>query len=107
MTRRPIACLLALAPALAGCDMAAAIHKCGWSGCAGDARISAEVRDMLFARADVFANDISVQTLDRVVYLSGLVDTGVERAEIVAAVGRVSGVERIVDSLVIRNDPAL
>ena len=96
---------LCLAISTAGCDIAATYRKCGLSGCAGDAAITASIEDRLARRADVFANDISVQTLDRVVYLRGLVDSTAQREAIVAAARSVAGVEQVVDALVLRNEP--
>jgi len=97
-----VLCLAVCAP---GCDLAATYRKCGLSGCPGDATITASIEDRLSHRADVFANDISVQTLNRVVYLRGLVDSTGQRESIVAAARSVAGVEDVVDSLVLRNDP--
>jgi osmotically-inducible protein OsmY len=61
----------------AGC---ASYRKCGLEGCPGDQQISADVN----ARFDRYPelqppNIIRVQTLDRVVYLTGQVNTGLTR----------------------------
>lgn len=92
--------LLAATCGFAGCSVVAAYRKCGLGGCPGDAAITADV-ERLFARhpALLAPTMIHVQTVDRVVYLSGLVDTDFERqlAESVAA--RAVGVARIVDSI--------
>ena len=90
---------------VAGCSLAQTYHKCGLSGCPGDAQITAKVQMLLDHQAGVFLSDISVQTLDYVVYLRGLVDTNVQREEIIAAARSVPGVYNVVESIVIRNDP--
>lgn len=89
---------------LAGCSLAQTYHKCGMSGCAGDVQITAKVQALLDRQPGVFGNDISVQTLDHVVYLHGIVDTDVQREEVVAAARSVAGVARVVESIAIRND---
>ena len=45
-----------------------------------------------------------MQTHAGVVYLHGLVDTNVQRAEVEAMVRSVPGVKRLVDALELRND---
>jgi osmotically-inducible protein OsmY len=86
-----------LAVALSGC---AAYRKCGFEGCAGDAKIAAEVR-ALFQQHPVLQppNLLTVQTLNHVVYLYGLVDTDYEReiAELVAL--QAPGVAKVVNSI--------
>ena len=92
-----------LAGSLAGC---AVYNKCGYDGCPGDAAISAEVR----ARLDHYPaleppNLIYVQTLDHVVNLSGLVDTGTERVFAESVARSAPGVKRVVNSIAENNQP--
>jgi osmotically-inducible protein OsmY len=61
---------------LSGC---ATFEKCGFKGCPGDAEITAEVK-ALFDQHPELGTSISVQTLDHVVYLYGLVDTPLDAA---------------------------
>ena len=86
-----------LAVALPGC---AAYRKCGFEGCLSDANITAEVR-ALFQQHPILEppNLLTVQTLDHVVYLYGLVDTDYEReiAELVAL--QAPGVAKVVNSI--------
>jgi osmotically-inducible protein OsmY len=86
-----------LTAVLSGC---AAIRKCGFEGCPGDAKITADVK-ALFQQHPVLEppNLLTVQTLDHVVYLYGLVDTDYEReiAEMVAL--QAPGVARVVNSI--------
>jgi osmotically-inducible protein OsmY len=57
--------------ALAGC---ATYEKCGLEGCASDRKISAQVETLLNAHPELGPpGSISVETLNGVVYLDGLV----------------------------------
>jgi hypothetical protein len=86
-----------LAGALPGC---AAYTKCGFAGCPGDAETAAEVR-ALFKQHPALEppNLLTVQTLNHVVYLYGVVDTDLERemAELVAL--QAHGVAKVVNSI--------
>jgi osmotically-inducible protein OsmY len=89
---------------LASCTTLDAYRKCGWSGCPGDAQISAAVRAEISAHPALRPpDDVGVQTLDRVVYLTGLVDTDPEKDIAEMAARRVPGVARVVNSIGVRN----
>jgi osmotically-inducible protein OsmY len=75
--------------------------KCGLAGCAGDADITARVESQLDRYAPLYT--IRVQTLDKVVYLRGQVDTDVERFLAVSVAGNVQGVSDVVDSISVNN----
>jgi osmotically-inducible protein OsmY len=92
-----------LAAGLAACSTVDTYRKCGFAGCAGDARITASVEDLLRENLAIEYWGIQVQTLDHVVYLYGIVDTGLERNIIESTVLEVPGVERVVNSIGIRN----
>jgi osmotically-inducible protein OsmY len=78
----------------------AVYRKCGLSGCPGDARITAEVRALLDQHAALGPpNLIRVQTLDRVVYLSGQVSTDLQREIAQSIALEAPGVARVVNSL--------
>ena len=63
--------VVTLACALSGC---ATYEKCGLDGCPGDAKITANVEKALSRHPDLAApNEITVKTLNHVVYLSGSV----------------------------------
>jgi osmotically-inducible protein OsmY len=65
---------------LSGCAVYSVYHKCGYHGCPGDAKITAEVHALLNEHRELGPpNQIYVQTLDRVVYLSGQVATELQR----------------------------
>jgi osmotically-inducible protein OsmY len=85
------------AGALAGC---AVYGECGFRGCAGDAKITSQIEARLSLRPALQPpNLVSVQTLNRVVYLYGLVDTAFER-ELAATVAlETPGVAKVVNSI--------
>ena len=93
-----LACSSAL---LTGC---ATYRKCGFSGCAGDASITAAIEARLHENKAIEEWGIKVQTLDHVVYLYGLVDTNLERNIIEATALEVPGVVSVVDSIGIRGN---
>jgi hyperosmotically inducible protein len=83
--------------ALAGC---AVYEKCGVSGCPGDAEITAQVQALFVKHPELEPpNLLQVQTLDHVVYLTGVVDTDYERqmAEVVAR--EAPGVTNVINSI--------
>ena len=83
--------------ALAGC---AVYEKCGVSGCPGDAEITAQVQSLFVKHPELEPpNILQVQTLDHVVYLTGVVDTDYQRqmAEIVAR--QAPGVTKVINSI--------
>jgi osmotically-inducible protein OsmY len=85
-----------LTGALPGCTT---FEKCGFSGCPGDADITAQVRALLSRHALQPPNLIQVQTLDHVVYLSGLVNSDTERLTAQSVALEAPGVSRVVNSI--------
>jgi osmotically-inducible protein OsmY len=85
------------AGSLHGC---AVYRKCGFTGCPGDAKITAEV-SALFNRYPELEppNLLNVQTLDHVVYLTGQVNTDTERDLAKAVALRVAGVRQVINSI--------
>jgi osmotically-inducible protein OsmY len=87
--------------ALCGC---AAYRKCGLRGCPGDAQITSEVRGLLDQYPALGPpNLVWVRTLDRVVYLSGQVDTELQRQSAESVAHKASGVARVVNSIGVSN----
>ena len=86
-----------LAAGLGGCSV---YRKCGFSGCPGDARITADVR-VLFSHYPELdpPNLVYVQTLDQVVYLTGQVNTDPERILAQSVARQVPGVRQVVNSI--------
>jgi osmotically-inducible protein OsmY len=67
---------LTLAGALQGC---ATSRQCGLDACAGDAKITANVRALIDEHPELGApSSIGVQTLNHVVYLNGQVSNGMD-----------------------------
>jgi osmotically-inducible protein OsmY len=86
----------------AGC---ASLRSCEGDACSADAKITNEVRAQLTSHRELGAPAaIHVQTIRGVVYLSGLVDTDLERRNAEAIVMKVSDVKDVVNDLGTRND---
>ncbi len=95
-----LAAALGLSALLPGCAAFRAYDKCGFSGCPGDAQITAAVQGLLNQDAALRApNLIYVQTLDGVVYLSGEVATDLQRESAASTALRAPGVRRVVDTI--------
>jgi osmotically-inducible protein OsmY len=92
---------LALVVILTGTVCACAVYrKCGIPGCPGDANITAGVQAQIDQYPALEApNSVRVQTLDHVVYLSGQVDTDLERSMAESVALEVAGVTRVVNSI--------
>jgi osmotically-inducible protein OsmY len=93
-----MASVLVISGALSGC---AIFGKCGIGGCPGDAKITADVETRL--RQDTATsppNWIYVQTSDRVVYLSGIVDSRGAKEEAEADARQTAGVTDVVNTIV-------
>jgi osmotically-inducible protein OsmY len=95
----------ALALTLTGALPACAVYeKCGFKGCPGDAQITAAVYASLAQHPGVGSPDaVSVQTLDGVVYLYGVVDTDLMRAQAEEIVLQVPHVKKVVNSIGVQN----
>jgi len=88
-----------LSGALAGC---ATYTKCGIEGCAGDAKVTANVHAVLDRHPELGPpGAIEVQTLDHVVYLDGFVNSGLERRTAESLAQEVPGAARVVDSIAV------
>ena len=90
---------LVIAGVLSGC---ATFEKCGFKGCPGDAKITADVK-ALFEQHPELGTSIDVQTLDHVVYLYGLVDTPLESETANSVALEAPSVARVVSSITDRN----
>jgi osmotically-inducible protein OsmY len=92
---------LVMAGALPGC---AVYGKCGFGGCPGDAKISADVRTLLDQHSGAAApGAVTVQTLDGVVYLYGIVDTDLMREEAGEIALQAPHVKKVVNSIGVLN----
>jgi len=91
---------LILTGCLSGC---ATYEACGFRGCAGDAEIRANIQASIDHNPALGPNLITVQTLDHVVYLYGLVDTDFERQLAESAALDTPGAARVVSSIAVNN----
>ena len=88
---------LVLAANLVGC---VAQPKCGSSECVSDAKITTNVEAQLNRYPELGPpNLISVETRDRVVYLSGSVSAGEQRRTAESVVAALPGVEKVVNTI--------
>jgi hypothetical protein len=92
--------VLCLTAVLSGCTLFGTYEKCGFSGCPGDAKITADVVLQLNQCPFMEPNAISVQTLDHVVYLNGLVRSSLEIGTAESIAVQVPGVRQVVNSTV-------
>ena len=92
---RALAFVILLTGILSGC---ATSGKCGVSGCAGDAEITAKVTALLAEHPALQPpNLLQVQTVNHVVYLHGLVDTDYEQLLAQSVALEAPGVSRVVN----------
>jgi osmotically-inducible protein OsmY len=86
---------------LVGC---ASLAPCGIKGCPDDRRITAQVRGLLDEHDDLGApNLVTVQTVDRVVYLNGLVETPYQKELATALARQAPGIVRVVNLIGVSN----
>jgi len=96
------ALVMTLVAALSGC---AVFEKCSPENCATDAKITADVGDMLGAHSEFGPpGTIQVQTVNGVVYLNGLVNSDMERQNAETLVMRIPNVKDVVNSLSSRSN---
>jgi osmotically-inducible protein OsmY len=93
--------VLMLAGALCGCAVYRTYEKCGFSGCPGDAQITAQIQSQINQRPDLETTAITVQTLDHTVYLYGVVSSGLEISDAEAIARSVPGVRQVINSMAI------
>jgi osmotically-inducible protein OsmY len=93
--------VLMLAGALCGCAVYRIYEKCGFSGCPGDAQITAQIQSQINQRPDLETTAITVQTLDHTVYLYGVVSSGLEISDAEAIARSVPGVRQVINSMAI------
>ena len=100
-----LVCLLLLSGAVAGCVAYREYRQCGYGGCADDARITAAIGARLKEHRELAAPDeVYVQTVGGVVYLTGHVTTDMQRdtAELLAR--ETPGARRVVDTMSVTAD---
>ncbi len=95
------ALILITTGALSGCAVYDTYEKCGFHGCPGDAKITAVVRSQLNQCRFLEPNAIRVQTLNHVVFLEGVVSSGLEIDTAESIARKVPDVARVVNSIVV------
>ena len=95
------ALVLSMTVAVSGCAVYDTYEKCGFRGCPGDAKITADVRSRLSQCRFLEAYAIRVQTLNHVVFLEGVVTSGLEIDTAGSIAREVPDVARVVNSIVV------
>jgi osmotically-inducible protein OsmY len=95
-----LAFVLILTDVLSGCAVYKTYKKCGFYGCPGDAKITAAVRARFSQHLELETNAITVQTLDHVVYLYGVVSSSLEIDTAESIAHKVPDVKGVVNSMV-------
>jgi osmotically-inducible protein OsmY len=103
ITHKSILHAFALVAALAGALQGCATYKdCGFAGCTGDAKITANVQTLFNQHPDLGPpNSIQVQTLDHVVYLHGFVGAGLESSTAESVAHQAAGVTKVVNLIAV------
>ena len=91
---------------VAALSVAAALPGCAVfprsSNPAVDKNITADIETKFGQHAELEApNQLNVQTINRVVYLNGLVSTGLQRTDAESVANQVQGVDRVVNSIAV------
>jgi osmotically-inducible protein OsmY len=94
-----VAFVAILTGTLSGCALYHTYEECGLHGCPGDAQITAAVLSRFSQQPDLEPNVVYVQTLDHVVYLRGLVSSGLEIDTAESLARSVPGVKSVVSSI--------
>ena len=101
---RVLAFGLSLTIALSACALYNTPERCGDHGCTDDATITAHVQSQFKQHPDLEPNAISVQTVDHVVYLHGLVSSSLEADTADSIARQVPGVTRVESSIASSHD---
>ena len=101
LTALASALVLALSGTISGC---ATQPSCNKPECAKDAAITADVQARFADYPALQApNNVRVRTVDRVVYLSGVVDTEFERRLAESVAEKAEGIARVVNTIGVQN----
>jgi len=94
-----LSCLLV---SVSGCAYHQARAKCGEAGCPQDAQITQDLQS-LFRQHTEFGPQLYVKTLDQVVYLTGQVNTDLQRDSAESLARGVPGVRKVVNNVAVSN----
>jgi osmotically-inducible protein OsmY len=100
---RALAFAVSLTVALSACALYDTAAKGGSDGSPSDAKITAEIRSQFNQHLELEPNAITVQTLDHVVYLHGVVSSGLEIDTADSIARQVPGVRRVETSIGVSN----
>lgn len=89
--------------ALSGCATDAPQKPCTGDACVSDAEITSVVESSIHAHSELTDWTIEVQTIHGVVYLHGLVDTGLQRDLVESIARETHGVQGVENSIELRN----
>ena len=105
MNNRKLVTALTVALMLSVAHSASAtLRKCDSSDCSDDAKIAINVQQLLDRHAELGPpNSIQVQSRSHVVYLRGIVDTGLEKWIAESVASEAPNVDRVVNSIVENN----
>jgi osmotically-inducible protein OsmY len=104
ISRPIIVSLLLSATLLSACSAVQTFNKCGVSGCPGDAEITADVKALFEQHPDLGPVALfSIKSLDGVVYLSGKVDTDLQKQAAEDIAMTAPNVKRVVNSIYTNN----
>jgi osmotically-inducible protein OsmY len=93
-----------LCSALQGCATSTRPTPCAAQGCPSDAEITSQVQSRLGQEPALGPpNQVYVQTLDGVVYLTGLVGTPLQRGDASLIARHTPGVRRVVNNIGVTN----
>jgi osmotically-inducible protein OsmY len=108
MNSTKFACLALLALTSASAMSAFADNedsKCAAGACQGDEAITANVKAALKQHSELnTSGELGVQTRNRVVYLSGSVDTGLEKNIAETTAKAVANVDRVVNAISVKKE---
>ena len=83
---------------------AATVRKCAFDSCRDDAKIAMNVQQLLDSHSELGPpNSIHVQSFDHVVYLQGIVDTGLEKWIAESVASEAPDIARVVNSITENN----
>jgi osmotically-inducible protein OsmY len=85
---------------MSGCATYETFEKCGLAGCPGDKKITAAVQTLFDQHPALEApNELHIQTLDSVVYLTGIVNSPREQQLATLVAREAPGVANVVNSI--------
>jgi hyperosmotically inducible periplasmic protein len=95
--------LLTLGSLVSGCATNEPQKPCTGDACVSDAEITSVVESSIHEHSELTDWTIEVQTIHGVVYLHGLVDTGLQRDLVESIARETRGVQGVENSIELRN----